>query len=253
MRYLVILLATVLFAGNLINVNFFPHKRFIDVLLSLDGKFNGRITKIDSNTYFISNVISTKVYEKSFESEYVKKVVIAPYENGIKFVIVPKKRLKVSIALTPEGYGIRFRLLFSSARKIEQKEPLIQTNQQLSRLDYTAYILVLAILAVAGGLFFVLRKKIKTGSLPAMKIEARVMFQKPIDAKNKVVLFEFNKRKYLMVVGTTNILLDIFDDEMVRIQSQQEFDEFLKLNSKVDEIKRYIQNAEELKEIDEKI
>jgi len=67
------------------------------------------------------------------------------------------------------------------------------------------------------------------------------------------VLFEFNKRKYLLLIGNTNILLDVFDENMINISSKQEFDEFLKINDKIDEVKKYIKNAEELKEFDERI
>jgi hypothetical protein len=40
---------------------------------------------------------------------------------------------------------------------------------------------------------------------------------------------------------------------MQRVVVNSGFEEVLKLNSKVDEIKKYIQNAEELKEIDERV
>jgi len=56
-----------------------------------------------------------------------------------------------------------------------------------------------------------------------------------------------------MLVGNTNLLLDVFDENMVNITTPKEFDEFLKLNTKIDEVKKYIKNAEELKEFDERI
>ena len=81
----------------------------------------------------------------------------------------------------------------------------------------------------------------------------KVLIQKPIDTKNKVVLFEYQNRKYLMLIGTTNVLLDVFVDDISIPKNEAQFDEFLKLNKKFDNIQKYIQNAEKLKGIDEKI
>jgi len=66
-------------------------------------------------------------------------------------------------------------------------------------------------------------------------------------------LFEYQNRKYLMLIGNTNVLLDVFGDDIAIPKNEVQFDEFLKLNKKFDNIEKYIQNAEELKGINEKI
>jgi len=119
-------------------------------------------------------------------------------------------------------------------------------------IDFVTYFIILAILIILAIILWFIKRK--APKLPIKNnISMGVLIQKPIDAKNKIVLFEFNKRKYLMLVGNTNLLLDVFDENMVNITTPKEFDEFLKLNTKIDEVKKYIKNAEELKEFDERI
>ena len=93
--------------------------------------------------------------------------------------------------------------------------------------------------------------KRKTLNFPKLKEDMKVLAQKPVDAKNKIVLFEYQNRKYLMLIGNTNVLLDVFTDDITVPKNEVQFDEMLKLSKKYDTIEKYIQNAEKLKEIDE--
>ncbi|NPA87932.1 MAG: hypothetical protein GXO01_04420 [Epsilonproteobacteria bacterium] len=246
-KIILILLASFLFAANLINVNFFDHNDKVDVLFSLDEKYKGKVVKLGENEYYLSDIFSTKIIKKDFKKDYLKKIEIEPYKDGIKIQIFPLKKIKTSFALTPDGYGIRFRI--QSMEVIEQK-PLVKVTNPQEKIDYLSYVVGIGILAFIGIILFFLKRRMP--KLPSKDLKMNVIVQKPIDAKNRVVLFEFNKRKYLMLVGNTNLLLDIFDEEMVNISTPKEFDNFLNLE-KLDEIKKYIKHAEELKELDERI
>jgi len=249
-KIFLLIVGVFLFGAKLINVNFFPHKNFIDVLISLDSKFNGKIIKIDQHSYKITNVYANKEFIKKFEKGYLEKIKIIPQKNDIILYINNSKDSKISFSLTPEGYGIRVRV---SAPVKDEINALLAQNTQKS-IDYVTYFIILAILVILAIILWIVRKKVP--KLPAKtkkELSMGVIIQKPIDAKNKIVLFEFNKRKYLMLIGNTNILLDVFDENMANVTSVKEFDEFLEINNKVDEIKKYIRNAEELKEFDERI
>ena len=54
-----------------------------------------------------------------------------------------------------------------------------------------------------------------------------------------------------MLIGNTNVLLDVFVDDVAIPKSEEQFDEMLKLAKKYDVVEKYIKNAEKLKEIDE--
>lgn len=51
---------------------------------------------------------------------------------------------------------------------------------------------------------------------------AKIIFEKPLDSRNKVVLFEHKARKYLVLTGSSNVLLDRFGEDNIRTQSDFE-------------------------------
>jgi len=244
-----LLIAFLMAKGKLINVNFFEMQNRVDVLLSLDEKYKGKVIKLGNDEYYLTDIIALKGKKKVFDKGFLKEIDVNPYKFGVKLKIVPKEKIKVSFALTPDGYGIRVRIESLAVKKQNEYQKLLASNPEKG-IDYTSYIVGLAILTILAIILFLMRKRVK--NLPVANVNMGVVIQKPIDPKNKVVLFEFNKRKYLMVVGNTNLLLDVFDEDLANVTTQKEFDEFLK-SEKLDEIKRYIKNAEELKELDEKI
>ena len=240
MRYLIILIATFLFGANLINVNFFTDKNKVDILFSLDSKFNGKVLK-EGKDFIITNIQGNGLIQKSFKNSFLNSIIITPLENKIKITILSNEKYKTSVALTPDGFGVRFRIARLNTVKVNQ---IVSSNNNV--YDYTSYFIILTILIILAILAFLIKKKVS--NLPISQMN--VLVQKPIDAKNKVVLFEFNKRKYLMLLGNTNILLDVFEEDKIVPKNEVEFDEMLKLTGKEDEIKKYIKKAEK---IDEKV
>ena len=250
MKKLIIFLAVFLFASNLVNVNFFPQGKKLDILLSLDSKFNGKVINIGKNEFLITNINTLKEYKKTFYKFFVKDVVISPSKEGVLISFDTNKKYKTSVALTPDGYGLRFRI--TNIQSKPQNTKLIIKNPETS-LDYMSYIISLAILIILAIILWLFRKKISK-KLP-VKSGINILFQKPIDAKNRVALIEFNNRKYLVIVGNSNILLDIFDENLINISTKKDFDNFLEneISEKLDNLQKYIKNAEKLKEFDEKI
>jgi len=251
-KLIIFLFGAFLFGASLINVNFFPQKNKLDILLSFDAKFNGKIIEKSKNNFLITNVFSIKSFDKKFNNFFIKEIKISPSNNGILLKLSTNTKYKTSVALTPDGYGLRFRII--NANPVEVKTQNIKFGNE-SELDYISYIIGLSILIILALALYIFRKKIVT-KLPA-KGKLNILFQRPIDAKNKVALIEFNNRKYLVLVGNSNILLDVFDENMVNISTNRDFDEYLKSNEEVtkkfDSFREYIENAEKLKEIDERI
>ncbi len=249
MKKLIIFLFTLVFASDLINVNFFPEKTRLDILFSLDAKFSGKVIKTGKNSFLITDINADKRTEKNFNGYFLKKVVIFPGKNGILITIYPDSQYSTSVALTPDGYGLRFRI---QNRVKDGVLKLNHTNPQQG-LDYFTYILSIVILLIIAAALFIFKKRI-VKKLPSARLNVNILFQKPLDSKNRVALIEFNKRKYLVLIGNTNILLDIFDENMVNVKTQQDFDTVLEKNiDKLDDFRQYVQNAEKLKEFDEKI
>ena len=250
-KLLLIFFTSFLFGANLINVNFFEQNKKLDILFSLDSRFTGKVVKNGENKFFISDIVSNKEYKKSFNNYFIKNIIINPFKNGVIVSLDVNKKYKTSVALTPDGYGLRFRITNISNKTVQKPQITYAAD---SSIDYVSYFIAVAILIILAVILWIFKKKIKT-KLPA-KSNLDILFQRPLDAKNKIALIEFNKRKYLVIVGNSNILLDIFDENMINIKTQQEFENYLQkdeINKKLDNFHQYIQNAEKLKDFDETV
>ena len=250
-RLFFLLLPIFLFSANLINVNFFEGKNKLDILFSLDNKFNGQVKKVNNSSFIITNIETDKVIQKEFNKKFINSIIISPANEGVKIDILANEEFKTSVALTPDEFGLRFRIEKVVLLNSNQTKPDLQFSTNQQKLDLFSYIIGMIILiSIAILLWFIKKKGI---NLPIVKENMKVLIQKPIDAKNRVVLFEYQNRKYLMLIGNTNVLLDVFVDDISVPKNEVQFDEFLKLNKKFDNIEKYIQNAEKLKGINEKI
>ncbi|WP_024787124.1 MULTISPECIES: flagellar biosynthetic protein FliO [unclassified Lebetimonas] len=246
-KIIILFLACLIYGANLIDVNFFENKNMLDILFSLDSKFDGKIIKLAQNRFLIKNIKTDNAVEKNFNNFFVKSVIITPVKNSVEVEIASKNKYNVNVALTPDGYGIRFR--------IQSLKPL-QTNlptMPKENFSFTRYIVVVTILIILAIILLYLKKRGFSSKLPALKNDMKVLSQKFIDAKNKVVLFEYQNKKYLMLIGNTNILLDVFEKNFKAPKNEAEFDEMLKLNNKINDIEKYIKNADNIKELDETI
>ena len=70
--------------------------------------------------------------------------------------------------------------------------------------------------------------------------EVSIRFQKAIDTHNSVVMLDFGKESYLVLMGNSNILLDKFHEN--RPTSQQEFESILQ--SRHEELENFLNNGE---------
>ena len=55
-----------------------------------------------------------------------------------------------------------------------------------------------------------------------------VIYEKPLDNQNKVVLLNYENQKYLILVGSSNVLLDKFGEE--KIKNKDDFELFFEQN-----------------------
>jgi flagellar biogenesis protein FliO len=251
-KIIILILGVFLFGANLINVNFFESQNKLDVLFSLDSAFTGKVKQISKNSYILTDITTNSVIQKEFTKNFVNSIIISPDKNGVRIDITANKPVKTSVALTPDGYGVRFRIINEKPVHVQKIKPGTNNFTANDRgLDTVSYIVGLSVLIILAFVLWFLKRK--TASLPSLRENMKVLAQKPVDAKNKIVLFEYQDRKYLMLIGNTNVLLDVFADDVAVPKNEVEFDEILKLSKKYNNIDKYIQNAEKLKEFDERI
>jgi len=248
-RLIFLLIPVFLFSANLIEANFFEGKNKLDILFSLDNKFNGQVKKVNDSSFIITNIKTDKVIQKEFDKKFINSINIFSVTNGVKVDISTNEKFKTSVALTPDEFGLRFRIAKLTFLDSNKTKPEIKFSTNQQKLDLFSYIIGIIILLLIAIFLWLLKRKVI--NLPIIKENMKVLIQKPIDAKNKVVLFEYQNKTYLMLIGNTNVLLDVFVDNISIPKNEAQFDEFLKLNKKFDNIQKYIQNAEKLKGVDE--
>ena len=128
------------------------------------------------------------------------------------------------------------------------------TQGMSDMIDYRYY----SVLGVLGLLLVVLlfvkaklknkQKTIKTkrenGWFEKVKSDdgVEIIYEKPLDDTNKVVLFQHLDRRYLVLTGTSNVLLDKFGEE--KMTSEQDFQSFFEENQK--KLNAYIENRQTL-------
>jgi len=259
-KFIILLyLAITAYASSILNISYFPLNNKIDILFSLDKPFNGKIISLSQNEYKITNISLDRIEQKKFKNSL--NVIISPFdENSIDLKLNYKTPLKIKASITAKGYGLRIRIL-----GLEPKStPLTQTTNeqninnltQNSDFNYTNYIIVIAILIfLIIILLYVKKKTLQKLPKSLQQDNYKVLYQKMIDPKNRLVMIEvFNKRYLLLLGDKNNLLLDNFSQEAQQdlkdISSQSEFGKLL--DEKLDEnTLNFLKNASKLKENDE--
>ena len=128
------------------------------------------------------------------------------------------------------------------------------TQGMSDMIDYRYYS-VLGVLALLSVVLLVIKAKLKNkqktiktkrenGWFEKVKSDesVEIIYEKPLDDTNKVVLFQHLTRRYLVLTGTSNVLLDKFGEE--QMTSEQDFQSFFEENQK--KLNTYIENRQTL-------
>ena len=198
--------------------------------------------------------------EKSINSAIIQELIMIPEKNNtLQIVLKSDKQISVVASKTVDGFGLRIR------SSIMQKPTKIQSSEAVSSTLPTAssgtmdlidsrYIIVIVILLLLIILMFWIKRRIAiqthgqpVNATPSSWLfnqkttsaqEVTLLHKKPIDTQNSVVLFEYGSIKYLVMTGSSNLLLEKFqngevkddnDFEKVFEENRRRLDEYLKL------------------------
>jgi len=277
MKYLLLLLLPLsLFASKILSYNIYDRTDRADVMLTFDTPYNGIIKQSRGKSKIIikledATIESPKI--KKVASEFLQSVVITPMNNETQIIATVPQSVKLIASKTADGYGLRLRFTDKSSTKNTTSSQSTQQSQTGTGLPTKkgndlsqSYYIVVAILII--GILILLYIKRKT--LPqqhekqkqqkdrwlfnasqqnqqassnqkasSSTNEVSIRFQKAIDAKNTVVMLDFGKESYLVLMGNSNILLDKFHEEKPR--SQQEFETILQ--SRHEELENFLNSS----------
>ena len=255
MRYLFMILSFFIFAHatNLLTYNIYERSDRVDIMLSFDSPYTERIfqKKSDDATILtLKNLNFSDDITKSINSKIVKELKIESLQNSTLITLKSDKKIGIIASKTVDGFGLRIRAKLTQTPAVSTlKTPTVSkttlTDKKTKRLsgqngvqiDYRYY-LVLFVLFVLMIVLYIVKRKVAGGKAldhwllkpTSAKESATILFQKPIDTKNKIVLLEFANTKYLIVSGNSNLLLDKFPKE--KVKSQSEFEEVFEQNRK---------------------
>jgi flagellar biogenesis protein FliO len=254
MKYIILLFLFIstLISSEIINTTYYNYKneKQIVVLFSLDEPFKGKISKLDSSTYLISEVKTLSVETKKFDN-IISSVIISPKDdNNVKIKVSSKDNFNVSASMTKVGYGLKLTIA-SDNKPVETTEQLPNiVDNNANEFNMLNYILVMSILVILIIILIIIKKKGIKVPMKSNEYDYKVILKKPIDSKNSLMMIEVMGVKYLMMVGTSNVLLNVIDgkpnEEVLEDLSnkQQDFDDILEI-SKLD---TYKLNASKMKE-----
>ncbi len=239
-------LSTSLFSTTIINNNIYKQDDSVDLMLTFDEPYLGKISqKRDNNStiLLLDGVKIEKSITREINSKILQKIHIFPFKSEIVVKVDSKRPFTIKASKTVDNYGLRIRIKSEKVKRVEPiKERVLETKKE-SEVSGSLFKVILVLVFLFALLFF-LKRWMQGGSLKeswlfSKNIEKRdgirVLKQKMLDHKNRVVLLEFGGKNYLVVLGESSILLDKFDsDSPLKGDS---FDTLLKENStKLDEI-----------------
>ncbi|WP_024953880.1 hypothetical protein [Sulfurospirillum arcachonense] len=268
MRTILIFLLTISFvnASNLLTHNIYERSDRVDVMLSFDSPYEGKITQKrgeNITTLTLSDLTYDKLIEKNINSPILQAFTIEPDKDNIKVILKSEKNIAVIASKTVDGFGLRIRTKPIFINKIQStKVSSVTTNTKtpittkLSEdLIDSRYLSVILLLSIMILFMFWVKKRVankqtqvkaknknswlfKQDTQNNSNGEINVLHKKQIDNSNSVVLLEFDDKKYLVMTGNSNVLLEKFSKSDIKNDSdfekafednRKKLDEYLKI------------------------
>jgi flagellar biogenesis protein FliO len=255
MRQIVLFFALTFYAfsANLLTHNIYERTDRVDVMLSFDSPYEGKIYQVknDNGTSLkLEDLSFNKKINKKINSNIVQSLTIQPNKNNLFIILKSKNNIGVIASKTADGFGLRIRasLLRSNTQKYSNSNALstkntntLETFKDSGLLD-TRYIIVIVFLFVLLLFMFWIKKKVAKKQSQSIENswlfkkatsqekEIKILKRKPIDANNSVVLVEFEDKRYLLASGNSNVLLDTFGQS--ELEDTSEFEKAFEDNRK---------------------
>lgn len=266
MRFILLFLSTILpiFASNLLTYNIYERTDRVDIMLSFDAPYEGNIfQKREKNT--TSLILNSLSYEqsvnKNINSKIVQELDIEPKQNSLILNLKSQDAIIVNASKTTDGFGLRIRVspkntasqvanMPQASAKIEPPTQALQSEPE--PIVDARYFIVLSVLLALLLFLFIFKKIMVSKSefsgfantkssepnstksinwlLKNQNNDVNVIYEKPLDRMNKLMLLSYENRRYLVLVGSSNVMLDSFGEE--KIQNEQDFTAFFEENKK---------------------
>ena len=269
---LIFLLPLALNASKILSYNIYDRTDRADVMITFDTPYDGVIKQSISKSKIIiklTDAIIESAKVKKLSSKFLHSLSITPMSGYTQIVASVPESVELKASKTSDAYGLRLR--FTSKTVTQPKNTAKASNNLLSNLPTKkggemtqSYYIVVSILIIGIIILFLIRKKAMpkkekaaantwlfkenqhNPQMPQVSKDDNVSirFQKSVDSNNSVVMLDFGEQSYLVLMGSSNILLDKFTDN--KPVSQEDFETILQNRHK--ELEEFLSVKDEPKE-----
>ncbi len=258
--FLFLLLNISLYATTLLTYNIYNIDNRVDIMLSFDTPYNGKIYLKKNNKNFIitlKDISFNQIVTKNINSKIIDKIKIIPIKNNINIILNSNSNINISASKTIDSFGLRIRATMK--KNINKKTTAAQQNNwkpnfKTDTNSYSTsryYILIIFLIVLVLILLYIKKKFVSTSgksnwlfkpNFSFKEQQIKIIHRKQIDRQNSVVILEYRDKRYLILTGNSNQLLDKFDIngkteneeedfEKIFTENRKKLDEFLKVSN----------------------
>jgi hypothetical protein len=252
-----------LFSSTILSHQIYDRSDRVDVMLTFDTPYDGTLSQYRQSGKIVVKLgdatIDTPALKK-LSSPFVSKLTITPIDQETQFIATVPDSVVLRASKTSDAYGLRLRFT-NGAPAVTTSAPSLTSQQTAATSGLptkpdlqisTSYYVVIGILVAGIIILLYLKRKISATASGGSKKpwlfatsgdkkadNVTIRFQKGIDQKNRVVMMDYGEESYLVVIGSTNLLLDKFHGNQPVTQSEfesmlqdkhEELDSFLQID-----------------------
>lgn len=232
-----------LWAVNLVSYSIYDTKDRVDLLLSFDGAYNGKISQKKQGSFSLLSFTDLKYPKsetKNLNSQVAKRILISPNGNDTNIMFENENDANISVsALENNKFALRIRAQLPKndiiSENIIQQETMPKPKESsLEGYDYTNYIIVMLVLVLMLiGLWWFKRTMMFKNSINIK--DFNIIFQRALDRSNQFMILEYSNKRYVMIIGNSNLLLESYEiskDERINQHKESGFDSFFEENKR---------------------
>jgi hypothetical protein len=264
MRPLLILplLFPLLFASKILSYSIHDSTGRVDVMLTFDIPYKGVLRQSRLQDKIIikledATIESPKV--KSTGSSFLTRLAITPFGSQTQIIATTAAPVAMEASKTSNALGLRLRFTERAAAPLSDEQGQKALSALPTKPDNAyngSYYVVITILIIGIAILFWLKNRIAQppvsgpgkpwrfvmNTLGKKKSgnDVNIRFQKALDPKNRIVMLDYADESYLLLIGSSNLLLDRFQGERPVTEDQfdavlqnkhEELDSFLRLET----------------------
>ena len=244
--FLLLIGSVFLYATTITEQKVYAKEDRVDLMLTFDTPYEGKISKTtkEGDTILLLDKLDAKEkFSKTLTSPIIDQITVASGEGKVLIKLQSSHPIQVEASKTIDKRGMRIRIKSDFLAQHDTTLKPIPAPIETPATDYNFSFAFMKVMFVLGGLILLLwflkkwlEKRNNQNWLfgkDGTQEDIKVLQQKPIDMKNRVVLLGYEEKKYLLLLGENNLLLDKFEDE------EAAFEKLLQKNGK--KLKDYLE------------